>query len=669
MPRDDLYKRSLAAARAELDRSRHLIGGPTYRPPQSLPLAQAMLASGSVDDAREAAAIVAAVLDSQELAEGHPYRGNFRWLADDPEVVDLNAVQFVLRGLLPLLVRQGSKLPPALLGRCRGAVRLALIEEERLNVQPTYTNIHLMSLLALVVGGEWLEDERFAGLGRERWARWVAETTDAGAPHEFASPGYGAVDLGALAELADLARDPLVRLQARLMYERVFLHLWLHLHGPSGQFAGPHCRAYWGAMTTGRSELQGLIWLLTGEGEPATSLEMALTPHWLPPLPALPLPAEVREGSTAGDLTTYLAPSFALGTASRTYGIGQDCFYIEHHANYLIAHWAGGGLMYSRYTVNDQHHGTKAAAPDRSKDANFYDFGNFAGVQSGGRAIGLYALQPQSEEVFSLKTVVAFQRWPSRVFVDGRAAGAGDSVEAGSWLVVRDGPVWVGVRMLEHSFLGGERRPVVLERGPEGELWLTAHNYRGAAKRFWDYASLRGAFWRGNLRAGLVIEVAPVADFASPEAFVSHVRSLPLTDEVDAERIRRVRFGGLAIEYDLWRTAPGRRAVDGRVVGDAVLESPVARQGSSGRLAVGEVVLETEPGVMTWLMAPAVAVVPTGTTRLRLSGPGGVVEAERFGPGRVAWREGEVAVEGFAQGLRLPLGAVVRKGESLADGS
>ena len=52
----------------------------------------------------------------------------------------------------------------------------------------------------------------------------------------------------------------------------------------------------------------------------------------------------------------------------------------------------------------------------------------------------------------------------------------------------------------------------MLEQGPEGELWLTIYNYRGPAKRFWDYASLRGAFWRGNLRAGYVVEVAERGD-------------------------------------------------------------------------------------------------------------------------------------------------------------
>ena len=462
--------------------------------------------------------------------------------------MDLNAVQFVLRALLPLLVEHGDRLPDDLVARCREALRLALEEQERMAVAPTYTNIHVMSLFSLLVGGEWLEDAHFLALGRARWDAWVAFTAGSGAPHEYNSPGYGAVDLGALAALHQYVRDPRVKLQARLFYERVWLHLALRLHRPTGLHAGPHCRCYWPVMTGGRASLHDLLWRETGrtfllEDEPAgasgtasegarvpASLDLALTDHWLPETArawiegqALALPAEVRETANreeGADLTTYLTPAYALGTASRTYSIGQDDFYIEHQANHLLLHYARPGesapwgMLYSRYVVNDRHYGTISAAPDRPPNA-FYDQGNFGAVQLRNKAIALYALQAQHEEVSSLKTVVAFrQARPAagldEVWLGGRRVGAGDlplDVAPGEWLVVADGAVYAGVRPLQPGCLGREA-PIVLEQGPEGELWLTIYNYRGPAKRFWDYASLRGAFWRGNLRAGYVIEVA-----------------------------------------------------------------------------------------------------------------------------------------------------------------
>src|SRR5262249_38302025 len=136
------------------------------------------------------------------------------------------------------------------------------------------------------------------------------------------------------------------------------------------------------------------------------------------------------------------------------------------------------------------------------------------------------------------KTVVVFPAAETLdgVWLDDRPVSPGElPVAAGEtgWLVVADGAVYVGVRPLEPSRLGREA-PVLLERGPDGELWLTAYNYRGPAKRFWDYASLRGAFWRGNLRAGYVLEAALRHEYPSAAAFLAHLRTTAVEDTTAA---------------------------------------------------------------------------------------------------------------------------------------
>jgi hypothetical protein len=675
-----LYRRGLAEARGAYDPARHLIGQPgvagtVYRPAMSLPLAEALLREGDTFGARsgaaEAAAIVAAVLDSQELDPDHPHHGNFLWLAGDAEVVDLNAVQFVLRGLLPLLVKHADRLPDDLVARARAAVRAALAEEERLAVAPTYTNIHLQALFGLVVGGEWLDDAHFTGIGRARWAEWVRFTARDGAPHEYNSPGYGPIDLSALAALHGLVRDRLVALQARVMYERLWLHLALRYHVPTGQHAGPHCRCYWGTMASGRGGLQELLWRELGWPDldpPPASLDLALTEHWLPEVvrdwlesQARHLPCEIRERANGADLTTYMTAGYALGTASRTYRLGQDDFYIEHQANHLALHYRrrqGWAMVYCRYVVNDRHRGRLGAAPDRPATINFYDQGEFASVQARNRAIALYALERQPEEVHSLKTVVVFpppesldELWVDRAPVT--PAELPHELPPGAWVAIGDGDVWIGVLVLEPSQLG-RRAPTQLERGPEGDLWLTAHNYRGPAKRFWEYASLGGAFWRGNLRAGFVIEVADRGAFPSAAAFVEHLAAAEVEDAVDAEHVRRVayRSGGdeLSIAYDLWRTEPRGRWLNGRAYEPPSLDSPVAVQGDGGRLALGDAVATTEPTPI-WLTSAAgryAVVNPLDRpTPLRLETARGRLDVERFGVGRLEWDGGDAVVEGL----------------------
>jgi hypothetical protein len=463
-------------------------------------------------------------------------------------------------------------------------------------------------------------------------------------------------------------------------------------------------------MMTGQSSLKEVLWRETGwdwllapgpfggqsGDELPADLALAHTPHWLPESVRLwltrqadVLPYQVSETTNraeGADITTYLTPSYALGTASRTYSIGQDDYYIEHQANYLLLHYRrpdGWGMMYSRYVVNDQHWGTLSAAHDRPATNNFYDQGHFAGVQHGNKAIALYALMPQHAEVFSLKTVIVFPRADllDEVWLDDQRVHLNDvptPVRLGEWVVVADGDVYVGLHPLEPSRLGAAVA-MRLERGPQGELWLTIPNYEGAPKRFWDYASLRGAFWRGNLRAGYIVEVAERTAFPSAAAFLDHLRLAAIEDSVDAARVRSVHYRSagddLGLRYDLEHTAPLQRSINGQVYQPPALASPLAAQGSDGVLVAGSATLTSEPQPM-WLIAQEldpgqrawIAVNPEDRpTWLRLDTPAGVVTVERLGLGRLEWRllptgASELIVEAVVEpaGLATPAGVAVR---------
>lgn len=727
---EGIYQRSLAKAQSAYSPEHHLVGPSwigltpalknrphSYRPDASLSLAHALLREGDEQSVSQASNIIATVLKSQEKDSEHPHRGNFLWLSDDPEITDLNAVQFYLRGLLPLLVEHGHQLSAELVAQCCECVSLALEEQARIDVAPTYTNIQIMALFSLLVGGQWLADDHFQTLGKDRWARWVHFTVQSGAPYEYSSPAYGGIDLSGLAAIHQYAIDPMICLQARLMYERFWLHLSLHLHTPTNQFAGPYCRCYQGSLMTGQGPVKEILWRETGSawalepgpygGHPTSelpaNLDLALTDHWLPTFvrPWLNhqqqiMPYEIREMtniSDRSDLTTYATQSYALGTASRTYSLGQDDLYIEHQANYLTLHYArpnnsaGWGVMFSRYVVNDQHFGTISPAPDRPPNA-FCEQGNFAGIQLKNKAIALYALQPQHDPVSSLKTVIVFPAAETldEVWINDQRIAVEElpqTVQLHDWIVITDGAIYVGIRALEHSCLGREA-PIVLERGPEGELWLTIYNYRGPAKRFWDYASLRGAFWRGNLRAGYIIEVAERTAYPSAGLYLDHLRQAIIEDTIDSVQMRHVMFrnGGeeLALDYDLWNTEPGERRLNGEVYHPPSLASPLAAQGDRGFLKVGQASLVTNPQPV-WLIAQELepserawtAVNPQDQpTPLRLETPCGVITAEQWNMGRLVWRAPvaggqELIIDALTApiGLQVPEGVTVHPGHFL----
>jgi hypothetical protein len=553
-----------------------------------------------------------------------------------------------------------------------------------MDVGLSYTNIHLKTLFALIVGGEWLGDVGFQEIGKERWSRWVRYTSESGAPREYNSATYMGMNLTVLAKLQAMTRDPVIRLQARLFCERFWLHAALHIHRPTRQLAGPHARCYWTPMLTGRERLTEILWRETGwswllqpgpydghsTGELPNNLELAMTEHRLPAFVSgwlenqeLALPCEVRETASVTDgydLTTYLTPTYALGTASRTYSTGTGILAIEQMANHLMLHYArpgqpgGWGMMYSRYVVNDQYWGTLGSFSFRP-ETNFFDQGHFASVQLRNKAIALYALMPlYNTYVTSLKTVVVFQSGDAleRVWVNDRQVGwdpMAGTLQVGDWIIVEDGAVAIAIRPLEPTCLSRET-PILFEHGPLGELFLSITNYRGVEKRFWDYASLGGAYWRGNLKAGFVVEVAERTEYASAADFLSHLRRSAIEDTVDDKFIRTIvyRSGGdeLALSYDLWNTEPVARRLNGTIYEPPSLESPLGVQGNRGVLRVGTATLVTNPQ-QVWLIAqeldPAqrawIAVNPEDRpTPVRLETPAGVITAEEWGMGRLEWR-------------------------------
>lgn len=709
-----LLTRGIEIARAAYDAGQYLedyghsvmdrvvVGSP-------LALAHGLLRQGDADSVKYAAAIIESVLDTQERHPRHPHRGNWpRWVGDE-EITDLNSAPFILRWLIPLLYFDGHQLPDDLLARCRDSLRLALDELVCMDISLIYTNVHLMTLFALIVGGEWLEDARFQEIGKERWARWLHYTVSSGAPREYNSATYMGMNLTVLAKFQMLVRDSIIRLQARLLYERFWVHAALHLHRPTRQLAGPHARCYWTPMLTGRERLTEILWRETGwswllepgpydghaTSESPTNLELAMTDYWLPTFVSswldnqgLALPCEVRETASVTesyDLITYLAPTYALGTASRTYSTDTGILAIEQMANHLMLHYArpgqpgGWGMMYSRYVVNDQHWGSLGSFPFRPK-TNFFDQGHFAGVQLRNKAIGLYALMPLYDTcVSSLKTVIAFQSGDAleRVWVNDRKVPwdkLTESLQVGDWVIVEDGAVYIAIRPLEPTCLSRET-PILFERGPLGELFLSIYNYHGEEKRFWDYASLGGAYWRGNLRAGFIVEVVERTQYASTAALLDHLRGATIEDIIDEKFIRTVtyRSGGdeLILSYDLWNTEPMERRINGTVYEPPILESPLGVQGDSGVLRLGTATLVTNPQ-QVWLIAqeldPAqrvwIAVNPEDRpTPLRLETPSGMISAEEWGMGRLEWRApvgGEEVL--IVDTLREPVGLKVPEG-------
>src|SRR3972149_1678818 len=190
--------------------------GDYHDPRGSLAYAVCLLRDGGQQEAALAERIIGAVLSMQERRPENVRFGNFPRVWEDERVTDLNAVEFMLEALIDVMHRFGGRLTAGLKRRIRDAVRLGLAEIERLDVHLSYTNICLLDILHTVLGAQLVGDAHSLERGRRKLDAWIAYTARSGAPHEFNSPTYCAVDINALAALAERARDREIALKAGL---------------------------------------------------------------------------------------------------------------------------------------------------------------------------------------------------------------------------------------------------------------------------------------------------------------------------------------------------------------------------------------------------------------------------------------------------------------------
>jgi len=640
-----------------LDRSVYLLAettenGTFHQSRRGAAFAASLVANGTDADLRLAERVLDAVLACQERDESDPHYGNFYWMWEDEVVEDLNAVEFVLSSLIPMMIRHGDRLRPSLRERVLAAIRLGLDEIERLDVLVAYSNIAVLDIVNSCLGGALLGDDRIADRGRRKLVEWMAFTGLHGIPYEYNSPTYTAVILRALKRLVALTRDRDTRIRARAMAARLGLSVALHIHAGTGRWTGPHSRAYQPTVACEtRPEIEQVReWI--ADGTLPAWIERALVDR--------PASFQITETAYApGELgiTTYHSPSFALGVSIRE---------MSPQSNVLIAHYARpgaerAGVLYARYLTNDRWLGSFYHATDRTSSRNLLEEGRFYGVQDGPRAIGIYA--PRRLGVASSAKVALI--WTQRDLIDEiwvgerRVSDLPTPVADGEVIVIASGSALFGVLPLDHTRLGRDAPVRLAEIGDS--LVLEMYNYRGPAKSFWEL-EWPGGFYRGQPSCAFFIELAERAAYDTPLDLARTIAGGHLSDQTapayvyagQGDRVRRIEYhrGGrrLGIEVDLMQWKLKRRWTHEGELGWPMLDCPVARQSRDGRVRIGDATLECETGP-GWLFAsPARRLWVAGrdgpnACHLRLDTPEGSVDIGSMGTGTVIWNAGKLTVE------------------------
>jgi len=691
---EELYAEGYRELREHFDPEEGMVridtGFGWYHDPRgSLAFATCLLREGGSENLALAEKVIDRVLSMQETRPGNAHFSNFRWLFEDDGVTDLNAVEFMLEALALIMLHFGDRLSARLQERIREAMHLGLQEIERLDVHLSYTNICLLDIHNSIVCGRMLGDGRYEERGRRMLDAWIAFTARSGCPHEYNSPTYLGVDLTALASLGEHAPDEDTALKARLMEERLWLHVASRFHRPTCQLAGPHCRAYRRDTVGAGGFLKGVLYKELGypelrrptpyypwEGEEG-HVPVALGRYHLPDYLRLlfeekPPQWQVREtadAASAADLTSYLTPDYCLGTSSRSYQVG-DPPEPWPQFNAAILYYRkdetpGYGVLYTRYAINEYEIGHMADETGRTRH-DLWDLGAPRCLQHRNLAIVAYGLTPMpittAVHTLRLDVLLIGRDQATDILVGGQPLSSlPQRLEPLKPVVLADGSVYIGLIPLEPTNMGQEAPIILDQRG--GELALSIHNYSGPSKNFWEYRTLSGPFFKGNVRNGLVIEVASRRDYPSAAAFYEHLVSARLSDSVSGDGVRAIEYesGGqsLALRYDLRDLRVLERRIDGQPHASPMLEAPGIVQGRAQPLIVGDAALWAA-GAPAWLLADearqlwVAGVTGHEPAPLRLQLPQGTLEADAFALGKVVWRQSERRVE--VEAAPLPTG-------------
>lgn len=616
-------------------------------------LAKDLVANGTPQDLELAEKVIDAVLNCQELREGDPHYGNFFWMQEDDMVGDLNAVEFNLEKLIPMMLQHSNRLSIETRKRILQSIRLGLEEIRNLNVLVAYSNITMLDILNTCLGGELLNDPEISERGYKKLVEWISYTNQSGSLREFNSPTYGPVVIRALKCLTDHVRNKDTKIRAQTFSARLSLSIALHIHPTIGRWTGPHSRAYQPTIACKSPPELNMIndWIARGS-----------IPAWINDvLKNSPLPFEIIETAIAEEisLTTYHSQSFALGVSTKeTNGQSNTLIVHTHRKEHNRP-----GVLYTRYLTNDKWLGDFYHSTDRTMSRNLLDEGRFYGVQEGNRAIGLYA--PSNLGVISsAKAALIFTE---RNLIDeiwignNRVQTLPVDIPPNEVVVIAHGSSLIAIRILTRTDLG-RNAPIRLVE-IKGDLVLEIYTYLGPKKSFWEMR-WPGAFYKGQPQCGFFLEVSERTKYKNARAFSEVVSSGILKDTVRPpevydgknERIWTIEYSRngriLGLKVDLMEWVLKHRWTHKGTLGWPLLRSPFAKSTRTGIVTVGNATLTCSKNA-AWLYAS-----PSGTrfiagthgqtpSPLTLRVPTGKVGIEAMSTGTIVWDNGDVTVEGI----------------------
>lgn len=298
---------------------------------ESAEYAWALLETGVPWRIERASVVLRQLLAQQDTDVQSATYGIWSWFFEEPlaqmSPPDWNWADFIGTQIVQILWRCEGTLSDDVVEGLKSALRHAAESIIRRDVTLRYTNIAIMGTYVTVMAGEILQDERISAYGSNRLSKFAQFTEEWGGFPEYNSPNYSIV---ALLELTRMLRDFPHQEEltiVRRLHDRVWRDIALHWHAFSGQWSGPHSRAY---QTLLSPQIRGFLQQGLGlwpEEEAGSSLSDILLPIQCPAElipyfqgtlnPRRTVKQRIADGDPVLEGVSYLDEKFAVATAER----------------------------------------------------------------------------------------------------------------------------------------------------------------------------------------------------------------------------------------------------------------------------------------------------------------------------------------------------------------
>jgi len=485
----------------------------------------------------------------------------------------------------------------------RSAIRSELVNAAGTEWKDGNVNHPLGAYCTLILGGELHSESWAVELGLRRLGRFQQRIGDHRSRRlrqsemsEYNSLTYTALDLTFLALIGEYGQNPEARSLARFLEEALWLNVSMHYHAPSGQFAGPHSRSYFEDSFGGYSVLHGALLAASGRQiflDPSLSVRFdhpsdllqnaltAITPYHFPRRAAAiawekPFPFSFRmttygesyhensrrvvrpDGADTArssdrpfafdeevypggwtDLTTFMTPEFALGSAAKPYvNAGHsDSVMLRIRRSDEIKSLSDFRSAFTRGVYNGALPGVPNSCHTSSSDVDasyLSEEGRCATYQHENRLIVSYSPKRAGHKgIKSFRTDFIFSYTTpfDIITVDGTPVTRYPvQLRTGSRICIHDGRTFILLIPFEPVPAGGSSP---LHLSVEKDFFLiSTYNYDGPAK---DFARDEVNNWS----SGFFLELWTEDQFGDWAEFLDHARAVNVEATVES-KIRRI---------------------------------------------------------------------------------------------------------------------------------